>query len=75
MQDCHIMLGSPWQFNRNDIHYRRKNKTHLDQNKINYKLATLTPSQVCEVQKHMAELMKNFEREKKRALRECMLTF
>ncbi|KAH0760884.1 hypothetical protein KY290_016957 [Solanum tuberosum] len=45
MQDCHIMLGQPWQFNRNAIHDRRKNRVSLELNKRKYTLAPLTPTQ------------------------------
>ena len=38
MQDCHIMLGSPWQLSRNAIHDRRKIKFLLSKIKENIHL-------------------------------------
>jgi len=58
------MIGQPWQFNRNAIHDRRKNRVSLELNKRKYTLAPLTPTQVYEDQKCMKEAMKKFDREK-----------
>ncbi|XP_059310356.1 alpha-glucosidase-like, partial [Lycium ferocissimum] len=64
MQDCHIMLGRPWLFNRTAIHDRRRNKVSLELNRRKYILSPLTPSQVYDDKKCVRKAMKNFEREK-----------
>lgn len=63
LQDCHIMLGRPWQFDRNVIYDKGKNRVSFELNKRKYKLVPLTPSQVYEDQKCVKEAMKDFERE------------
>lgn len=76
MQDCHIMLGHPWQFNKNEIHDSRKNDASFELNNRKYILAPLTPSQIYEDQKRVREAIKEFERENnERSKKECMLTF
>ncbi|XP_060210611.1 uncharacterized protein LOC132637556 [Lycium barbarum] len=45
MQACHILLGRPWQFDRNTFHNGRKNRYSLELNGKKYTLAPLTPSQ------------------------------
>ncbi|XP_060196232.1 uncharacterized protein LOC132625623, partial [Lycium barbarum] len=46
MQACHILLGRPWQFDRNTFHDGRKNRYSLELNGKKYTLAPLTPSQI-----------------------------
>lgn len=57
MQACHILLGRPWQFDRNTFHDGRKNRYSLELNGKKYTLAPLTPSQVFEDQKRLRESM------------------
>lgn len=73
MQYCHIMLGRPWQFNRNATHDRRENRVSLELNRRKYALTLLTPSQDYEDHKRFEETMKFFERRMK-GVREYMLT-
>ncbi|XP_060182724.1 uncharacterized protein LOC132612628, partial [Lycium barbarum] len=54
---CHILLGRPWQFDRNTFHDGRKNRYSLELNGKKYTLAPLTPSQVFEDQKRLRESM------------------
>ncbi|XP_070037857.1 uncharacterized protein, partial [Nicotiana tomentosiformis] len=55
MQACHILLGHPWQYDRNVFHDRRKNRYSLELNGRKFTLAPLSPSQVFEDQKRLRE--------------------
>lgn len=62
MQDHHIMLGHPSQFDRNANYDRRNNRVFLDLNKRKYKLSPLIIFQVYKDKKHVKESMKKFKR-------------
>ncbi|XP_070046592.1 uncharacterized protein [Nicotiana tomentosiformis] len=57
MQACHILLGRPWQYDRNVFHDGRKNRYSLELNGRKFTLAPLSPSQVFEDQKRLRETM------------------
>ncbi|XP_019223489.1 PREDICTED: uncharacterized protein LOC109205257 [Nicotiana attenuata] len=57
MQACHILLGRPWQYDRNVVHDGRKNRYSLELNGRKFTLAPLSPSQVFEYQKRLRETM------------------
>nr|XP_009759419.1 PREDICTED: uncharacterized protein LOC104211962 [Nicotiana sylvestris] len=46
MQACHILLGHPWQYDRNVFHDGRKNRYSLELNGRKFTLAPLSPSSV-----------------------------
>nr|XP_018622474.2 uncharacterized protein LOC104085024 isoform X1 [Nicotiana tomentosiformis]XP_033509005.1 uncharacterized protein LOC104085024 isoform X2 [Nicotiana tomentosiformis] len=69
MQACHILLGSPWQYDRSAFHDGRKNEYSLEHNGKKYILASLTPSQVYEDQKKMKESMGNMGRDQNERLK------
>lgn len=57
MQACHVLLGRPWQYDRDTTHHGRKNRYSLLHNGKKYTLAPLSPSQVFEDQKRLRETM------------------
>ncbi|XP_070011622.1 uncharacterized protein, partial [Nicotiana sylvestris] len=57
MQACHILLGRPWQYDKNVFHDGRKNRYSLELNGRKFTLAPLSPSQVFEDQKRLRETM------------------
>nr|XP_016513473.1 PREDICTED: uncharacterized protein LOC107830442 [Nicotiana tabacum] len=68
IQACHILLGCPWQYDRNTFHDGRKNRYSLELNGKKYTLASLSPSQVFENQKRLREIMEKQRGEKKSEL-------
>ncbi|KAH0720213.1 hypothetical protein KY290_023060 [Solanum tuberosum] len=57
MQACHVLLGRPWQYDRDTTHHGKKNRYSLLHNGKKYTLAPLSPSQVFEDQKRLRETM------------------
>jgi len=57
MQACHILLGHPWQYDRNVFHDGRKNRYSLKLNGRKFTLVPLSPSQVFDDQKRLRETM------------------
>ena len=56
MLACHILLGRPWQFDRDVVHHGRSNKYAFVIEGKKYVLAPLTPYQVSEDYRAMKEL-------------------
>jgi hypothetical protein len=48
MDVCHILLGRPWQFDRNVIHYGRKNTYTLEKNGRTHMLILIKEKKVKE---------------------------
>jgi len=57
MQACHVLLGRPWQYDRDTTHHGRNNRYSLLHNGKKYTLAPLSPSQVFEDKKRLRETM------------------
>nr|XP_033517225.1 uncharacterized protein LOC117281471 [Nicotiana tomentosiformis] len=57
IQACHILLGRPWQYDRNIFHDGKNNRYSLELNSRKFTLAPLSPSQVFEDQKILKEIM------------------
>ncbi|KAK4707338.1 hypothetical protein R3W88_033112 [Solanum pinnatisectum] len=51
MQACHVLLGQPWQYDRDTTHHGRKNRYSLLYNCKKFTLAPLSSSQVFEDKK------------------------
>ncbi|KAG7547458.1 Retrotransposon gag domain [Arabidopsis suecica] len=64
MQASHLLLGRPWQFDRETTHNGRTNLYTVIQNNKRYQLAPLSPSQVHELQvknsKETSSIKSNF---------------
>jgi len=55
MNTCHLLLGRPWQFDRNDIHNGRSNTYSFKLKGRRYTLTPLLPSQVQPIHKPNGE--------------------
>ncbi|XP_059291413.1 uncharacterized protein LOC132044895 [Lycium ferocissimum] len=67
MQDCHLLLGRPWQFDRDAQHSERSKKYSFVFEGRKYTLAPFTPYQVSEdyrIIKELGERVQNKEMEK-----------
>ncbi|XP_010468230.1 PREDICTED: uncharacterized protein LOC104748257 [Camelina sativa] len=53
MQACHLLLGRPWQFDKDTMHHGRSNMYSFVHDKKKYNLTPLTPNQVHEIQVKM----------------------
>ena len=62
MQASHILLGRPWQFDRNARHNGRTNQYTLEHHEMRYTLAPLTPQQIREDQVKMLRKREQKER-------------
>ncbi|XP_049345418.1 uncharacterized protein LOC125809929 [Solanum verrucosum] len=63
MLACHLLLGRPWQFDRNVVHQGRSNKYTFVIEGKKYVLASLTPYQVSEDYRAMKELQERIKDE------------
>ena len=55
MDACHLLLGRPWQFDRDAIHNGRSNTYHFKLKARSYTLTPLLPSQVKPMQEPNGE--------------------
>jgi len=55
MDACHLLLGRPWQFDRNAIHNDRSNNHSFKLKGRSYTLISLLPSQVQPIHKPNGE--------------------
>lgn len=53
MQACHLLLGRPWQFDKDTMHHGQSNMYSFVHDKRKYNLTPLTPPQVHEIQMRM----------------------
>ena len=64
MQACHILLGRPWQYDRNVNHNGFSNRYSFVMNDVPFILKPLTPKEVYEDQKVLNQSFKEFKKEK-----------
>jgi hypothetical protein len=55
MQVCSLLLGRPWEFDTDAIHYGRSNKYTLVHNIIKIALLPLTPNEILQCDRAIAE--------------------
>lgn len=60
---CHMLLGRPWQSDRDVKHHKRSNKYSFVFGGLKHNLAPLTPSQLSRDYRVMKELRKALETE------------
>jgi hypothetical protein len=56
MQACSLLLGRPWEFDTNAIHYGRSNKYTLMHNGKKITLPPLTSNQIVQCDRAIAEI-------------------
>jgi hypothetical protein len=55
MQACSLLLGHPWEFHTDAIHYGRSNKYTLVHNRKKITLLPLTPNEIVQCDRAIAE--------------------
>jgi hypothetical protein len=55
MQACSLLLGHPWEFDTDAIHYGRSNKYTLVHNQKKITLLPLTPNEIVQCDRAIAE--------------------
>jgi hypothetical protein len=55
MQTCSLLLGRPWEFDTDAIHYSRSNKYTLVHNGKKITLLLLTPNEIVQCDREIAE--------------------
>ena len=55
MQACSLLLGHPWEFDTDAIHYGRSNKYTLVHNRKKITLLPLTPNEIVQCDRAIAE--------------------
>jgi hypothetical protein len=58
MQACSLLLGSPWEFDTDAIHYSRSNKYTLVHNRKKITLLSLTPNEIVQCDRAIAETVR-----------------
>jgi len=64
MESCHVLLGRPWQFDKQTIHDGLTNKITFTHNNKKFVLHPLTPTQVLEDQVQMKNKLNNERKSK-----------
>ena len=64
IQACHILLGHPWQYDRNVNHNGFSNRYSFVMNDVPFILKPLTPKEVYEDQRVLKQRVEEFEKEK-----------
>jgi len=64
MQACHVLLGRPWQFDKQTIHDGLTNEITFTHNNKKFVLHLLTPTQVLEDQVQMKNKLNNERKNK-----------
>jgi len=59
MEACYVLLGRPWQFDKQTIHYGLTNEITFTHNNKKFVLQPLTPTQVLEDQVQMKNKLYN----------------
>jgi hypothetical protein len=58
MQACSLLLGHPWEFDTDDIHYGRSNKYTLVHNGKKITLLLMTPNEIVQCDRAIAETVR-----------------
>lgn len=61
MDACHLLLGRPWQYDREVVHHGKENKYSFKKNGVTYKIQSLIEEDVVEKVESNALLMSSKE--------------
>jgi hypothetical protein len=73
MQACSLLLGHPWEFDTDAIHYGRSNKYTLVHSRKKITLLSLTPNEIVQYDRVIAETARRCQCKKGRMMRTSLL--